>query len=275
MKWNRAEIEQLSPILERLQAGCSRDPASAGCSRDPLARDAGSATAPQAPNADAIQPAARSILVLCSAGGEVPVWLAQHLPQVHIHSLELSPDALAAARRLAAEQGLEQRVQFSPADKTHIPFPDNTFDGLVSEFILFPTPMPTEISQPEMARVLKPGSSMLITDVIVATPISRASGAEQLLAAARPALQAIGLDYMCEATPADFCSWMEAAGLVDVAVEDLTRFVRPVWEQRRRDDLDPAHQEGYSLLLEDPDTQLGEAIFYIYVQGRKPYPKLL
>ncbi len=152
-------------------------------------------------------------------------------------------------------------MEFQPAQKTYIPFPDASFDGLVSEFILYPTPMPTEIGQPEMARVLKPGAPMLITDVILT---------RRLAEGAQLALQSIGLDYLCEATPADFCTWMEAAGLLDVAVEDLTPFVRPAWEQRQREYPDPAHRMGYALLLEELHTRLGESIFYICVRGRKP-----
>ncbi len=248
MKWNPAEIDHLAPILERIRAGLA-----------PLARDA-SAT-PLARDANATPPEVQSILVLCSAGGELPQWLAWRMPQAHFLGLELSLEGLAAARTAAAEAGLEGRVEFQPAQKARIPFPDASFDGLVSEFILFPTPLPTEIGQPEMARVLKPGAPMLITDVIMPGPLPEG---------ARTALQAIGLDYLCEATPADFCAWMDSAGLVEVGVEDLTFLVRPVWEQRRRLDPDPSHREGYALLLERPGIQLGEGIFYIYVRGRKP-----
>jgi len=264
MKWKPAEIERLAPILERIRAGL-----------EPLVRDAAPLSRGSAPlgrgadanaSASATPPEDQSILVLCSAGGELPLWLAQRLPQARFLGLELSPEGLAAARTAAAEVGLEGRVEFQPAQKTRIPFPDASFDGLVSEFILFPTPVPTEIGQPEMARVLKPGASMLITDVIVPEPLPEG---------ARTALQAIGLDYLCEATPADFCAWMESAGLVEVAVEDLTPLVRPVWEQRQRTDPDPAHREGYALLLEHPGIQMGEGIFYIYVCGRKPQLQLL
>ncbi len=248
MKWTPSEIERLAPILARI--------------------------------GDGLRPVEeKSILVLCSAGGEVALWLAQRMAGGRILGLELSPESLADAQRALAAAGLEGRVEFRPAEKTRIPFPDASFDGLVSEFILFPTSLPTEIGQPEMARVLKPGAPMLITDVIAPRPLAEG---------ARQALQAIGLDYLCAATPADFCSWMESAGLVDVAVEDLTPLVRPVWEQRRqanpdpadagclRDPADagclrdPAHREGYALLLEEPGVRLGEGIFYIYVRGRKP-----
>ena len=230
MKWNPAEIECLAPILKRLRASLA-----------PLD--------------------GKHILVLCSASGEVPLWLAQSTAHAHILGLELSQDGLAAARSSAVEKGLDRQVEFYPAQRNHIPFPDNTFDGLVSEFILFPTPMPTEIGQPEMARVLKPGSPMLITDVIVT---------KQLPAGERLALQAIGLDYLCEATPADFYAWMEGAGLANVAVEDLTPLVQPVWRRRQLEDPTPGQREGYSLLLDNPETRLSESIFYIYVRGKKP-----
>lgn len=37
------------------------------------------------------------------------------------------------------------------------PFPDESFDALMGEFFVFPTPTPTGIGQPGMARALTPG----------------------------------------------------------------------------------------------------------------------
>jgi len=230
MGWSQSEIESLSPILGQLQADLE------------LLHE-------------------KSLLVLCSAAGQIAFWLAERMTGGHILGVELNEGLLQAARRSASEKRLRLPVEFRRADKTRLLFPDNTFDGLISEFIIFPTPTPTQIGQPEMARVLKPGGRLVITDVIVTTPVSPE---------ARQAFQAIGLDYLCEGTADDFRRWMHAAGIADVVVKDLTPVVRAVWEQRRKHDPAPDHRVGYSLLLEDSPLALGEGIFYLYVRGTKP-----
>ncbi len=234
MKWSRSEIDHLSPILEQVSS-------------------------------DLAPVDGKQILVLCSATGEVAFWLGEMMEQGKVTGLELDRESLDISRRAAHEMGLESMVEFQMAEKQRIPLPDSSFDGLVSEFIVYPTITPTEIGQPEMARVLAPGGKMILTDVIVSRPLPQE---------VRDELQAIGLDYLCEGTREDFQSWMTGAGLVNVEVLDLTPTVRKVWEDRRAADRTAAHQTGYSYLLDSPLYGLGEAIFYIYVRGEKPKPHL-
>ncbi len=230
MKWGRNEIERLSPILEQVSS-------------------------------DLAPMDGKQILVLCSATGELVFWLGEMMEQGMVTGVELDWESLSIARRSAHEMGLIGMVEFLPAEKQHIPLPDATFDGLVSEFIVYPTSTPTEIGQTEMARVLKPGGRMILTDVIVTKPLPPA---------VREELQIIGLDYLCAGTSDDFRTWMTAAGLVNVVVMDLTPTLRAVWEDRREADRAATHQKGYSYLLDHPHFGLGQAIFYIYVHAEKP-----
>lgn len=230
MKWSRSEIDHLLPILERVSS-------------------------------DLAPVDGKQILVLCSATGEVAFWLGEMMEQGKVTGLELDRESCNIARRAAHEMGLESMVEFQIAEQQRIPMPDSSFDALVSDFVVYPTSTPTEIGQPEMARVLKPGGKMILTDVILSKPIPQAI---------RDELQAIGLDYLCEGTQADFQHWMASAGLVNVQILDLTAMVRKVWEDRRAADRTAAHQQGYTYLLDDPHYGLGEAIFYIYVRGEKP-----
>ena len=213
----------------------------------------------------------KDILVLCSAGGEVPFWLAERMAEGHILGIELDDDLLKTAWRLADEKCLGgkspgQRVEFRKAEKKRIPLESNTFDGLISEFIMFPTSTPTEIGQLEMARVLRPGGVMVITDIIITRPVTPEE---------RKELAAIGLDYLCEGTKDDFHSWMQEAGLTGIEVKDLTRLVEVIWKERQNHDPAVEHQAGYSLLLGDTQAvqktggSLGKSLFYIYVRGTK------
>jgi ubiquinone/menaquinone biosynthesis C-methylase UbiE len=203
----------------------------------------------------------KNILVLCCGAGQVALRLGSKIAgSGKVVGLDLSDDLLESAKRQAKAQGLEGVVRFQKAEKHRLPFPDGTFDALVSEFIVYPAPLITEIGQPEMARVLKPGGKMVLTDVIVTKPLTEET---------KDALKAISLDYLCEAMPDDFRGWMQNAGLVNIEVLDFTPLLRKVWERRREGDALPGHQAGYFTLLEDPALQLGQAIFYIYVQGEK------
>lgn len=228
MKWTENEIALLSPVLERFETDLK-----------PLD--------------------GRNVLVLCSAGGDVAFWLARRMKQGKVTGIELDTQLLERARQKAQEQGIEHMVEFHQAEKTRIPFPDSTFDALVSEFIVFPTPSPTEIGQPEMARVLKSGGIMALTDVIVVKPLPED---------VRTEFREIGLEYLCEGTQDDFLRWMEEAGLVEAEVTDLTPVVRPVWEKRRQSI--SKEPKGFTYLLDEPNFRLGDAIFYIYVRGKKP-----
>jgi SAM-dependent methyltransferase len=230
MKWSRSENERLFPILEQVST-------------------------------DLAPVDGKRILVLCSAAGEVAIRLGEMMELGKVTGLELDQESLDLARRAAHEMGLEGMVEFLPAEMERIPMPDSSFDGLVSEFIVYPTSSPTEIGQAEMARVLAPGGRMILTDVIVTKPLPQPM---------RQELAGIGLDYLCEGTQDDFRSWMTAAGLINVKVLDLTSTLQQVWESRRAADQAMIHQPGYSYLLDDRHFGLGEAIFYIYVRGEKP-----
>jgi SAM-dependent methyltransferase len=229
MKWTENEIALLAPVLERFEM-------------------------------DLMPLDGKNILVLCSAGGDVAFWLARRMKQGKVTGIELGSQLLEHSRRQVKEQGLENIIEFHHAEKTRIPFPDSTFDALVSEFIVFPTPSPTEIGQPEMARVLKSGGIMALTDVIVVKPLPED---------VRTEFREIGLEYLCEGTQDDFLRWMEEAGLVEAEVMDLTPVVRQVWEKRQSISR-PKEPKGFTYLLDDPNFRLGDAIFYIYARGKKP-----
>jgi SAM-dependent methyltransferase len=235
MKWSRNEINHLLPILEQVSS-------------------------------DLAPVDGKEILVLCSATGEVAFWLGEMMEQGHVVGLELDLDTLDIARRSAHEMGLDQVVEFIAAEKDSIPLPDSSYDALVSEFIVYPTSTPTQIGQLEMARILKPGGKMVLTDVILTSPLPPRI---------RQELATIGLDYLCDGTPDDFRSWMAEAGLTNIEVRDLTSIVRQVWEERAAADLAASHENGYSLLLDDQHIGLGKTIFYLYMRGEKPKNQIL
>jgi SAM-dependent methyltransferase len=230
MNWSRSEIEHLSPILEQLSADLA-----------PLD--------------------GKQVLVLGSASGEVAFWLAEMMEQGKVIGLELDAESLQISRDAAHEMGLENVVEFLPAEKQRVPLPDANTDALVSEFIIYPSSAPAEISLVEMARVLKPGGRIILTDVLLSKPVDPS---------VREAFQFIGLDYLRETTQDDLRSRMGSAGLVHLHYIDLTPTVRSLWESRRSADPASTHQAGYTYLLDDPEISLGNGIFYLYLGAEKP-----
>jgi ubiquinone/menaquinone biosynthesis C-methylase UbiE len=229
MSWTAAELEQLSPIFQQIL--------------DDL---------PHQPSAQ--------VLMLCSGRGQITFWLAELLPTTSFTGLELDRGALEAARREVSQRNLE-RVEFYEAEFSQIPYPDASFDAIVSDFILFPTPSLTQIGQTEMARVLRPGGRLILTDVLLAMPIPH------LL---RNELHAIGMNYLCETSPEQMRDWIEAAGLIQTNEYDFTNLLQRIWRARRAADIYLRGSIGYSLLLDNPAYCLGCAIHYLYMSASKP-----
>lgn len=73
--------------------------------------------------------------------------------------------AVAEANRLAAERGLAERASFVQGDAEALPFADASFDAVICECSLCTFPdKPTAVA--EIARVLRPGGRLVVSDVI-------------------------------------------------------------------------------------------------------------
>ncbi len=86
-----------------------------------------------------------SLLAARAAGSEGRVTL-----------FDLSEGMLAVARERFAAAGLADQAEFQAGDLLHLPFPDRSFDVVLSTYSLCPVYDPAEGAL-EMFRVLKPG----------------------------------------------------------------------------------------------------------------------
>jgi ubiquinone/menaquinone biosynthesis C-methylase UbiE len=97
-----------------------------------------------------------------TGAGTLALALARHVREVV--GVDLVPELLAQARRLAAEAGVEN-VSFVEGDAAHMPFDAASFDFAGTLRTLHHTARP-ELVVAELARVTRPGGYMLVVDQI-------------------------------------------------------------------------------------------------------------
>lgn len=100
-----------------------------------------------------------AVLDVGTGPGVLLVELAQRRPDLRLTGIDLSPDMVATAERNARQHGATAQV----GDVTDLPFPDRSFDLIVSSFSLHHWDHP-EAAMPELARVLRPGGRVCIYD---------------------------------------------------------------------------------------------------------------
>ncbi|MFE6161401.1 methyltransferase domain-containing protein [Streptomyces sp. NPDC056486] len=119
-------------------------------------------------------PDAGHVLDFASGAGEWGIALAAADPRARVVAHD-SRELLDTARERAVEFGVAERFRFVPADFTRdyagdfpkAPFPDGCFDTVVlSHLSRFAGPDATERLVHECARLLRPGGTLLVVDVM-------------------------------------------------------------------------------------------------------------
>jgi arsenite methyltransferase len=103
------------------------------------------------------------VLDVASGPGATAFLLASEFG-VHVDGVDLGEGSVEAANATAAARGLADQVHFHLGDAERIPLPDGSVDAIVCEcaFCTFPD---KATAAAEMARVLRPGGRVGITDV--------------------------------------------------------------------------------------------------------------
>ncbi len=96
---------------------------------------------------------------------QIPILLALRCPSLQITAIDLSAEMLKIAKRHVANAELTDRITLEYVDAKALPYPDNTFDGLISNSIMHHIHEPMRALQ-EMSRVIKPKGLVLIRDLI-------------------------------------------------------------------------------------------------------------
>ena len=137
-----------------------------------------------------------------------------------VTGIDFAAAMIAVARRKAAERGVS--IRFEEADAERLPYPDGSFDFVISRHLLWTLPHP-EAAIDEWMRVLRPGARLVIVDgqfdagAPVAPGSARASGE----------YAAIGdrLPFMGGRPREEIASLLSAHGLVAVGSDPLLDLV--------------------------------------------------
>lgn len=112
----------------------------------------------------AVVPAGGTVLDAGTGPGLLLVELANRRPDLRITGVDLSTDMVAIAQRNVARAGHSARVDVRAADVAALPFPDASFDMVVSTLSMHHWgAVPPAVS--EFARVLRPGGPLWIYDL--------------------------------------------------------------------------------------------------------------
>ena len=78
-----------------------------------------------------------------------------------------SGNAEAATRANAVAEGVTERVELNTGDMREMPFPDASFDVIVSSLAIHNLPTPDDRAKAidEIARVAKPGARIVLADI--------------------------------------------------------------------------------------------------------------
>jgi ubiquinone/menaquinone biosynthesis C-methylase UbiE len=112
-----------------------------------------------------VRPGCSILEVGCGTGSLTIAAKARAGAKSRVCGIDVASDMLATARAKAAKAGLD--IQFQSGSIQEIPYPEASFDVVLSSFMLHHVPDPKDKQQgvAECLRVLKPGGVLLIVDV--------------------------------------------------------------------------------------------------------------
>lgn len=96
--------------------------------------------------------------------GQIPLKIAQRLPQLEFVGVDRSEAMLAEGRRQTERLGLSARVRFQAGDGNRLESPDQAFDLVLCNSVLHHLAQPLRVLN-EIARVAKPAGAILVRDL--------------------------------------------------------------------------------------------------------------
>jgi len=157
------------------------------------------------------------VLDIGSGSGETVLSIAEKVgPTGKAVGVDFSPEGVALAKEMAKERKLENIAEFHQTNALELPFPDGTFDAVISECVVCLI-QDKQKALNEKVRVLKPGGRVIMHDVVTWAPMPQAMRADQKLYCECVG-GAVSLD--------EYFKMMKKAGLTDIKTVDFTKDVK-------------------------------------------------
>jgi SAM-dependent methyltransferase len=160
-------------------------------------------------------------LDVAAGTGQPGLTIAQLAPQGRVVLADLAPEMLAAARRIAAADAIDN-IEVRECSADTLPFPDASFDSATCRFGLMFVPDPRQ-AVAELARVVRPGGRVAVSawSRPEANPWATVPAAAIASEIAQPAPDADAPGMFRLATPGAVAALYRAAGLRDVTETDV------------------------------------------------------
>lgn len=160
-----------------------------------------------------------TVLDVGTGPAHIPIELATRTKATKVVAIDAARHMLAYGRRHVERTGFADRVRLACCDGKRLPFPDASFDAVMTNSIVHHIPDPVPCFR-EMRRVLKPDGALLIRDLH--RPTDRAE-LDHLVAThahdADPTQRQLFADSLHAAfTVSEVERMLQAAGFADVAV---------------------------------------------------------
>lgn len=158
-----------------------------------------------------------TVLDIGSGNGETVLTIAEKVgPTGKAVGVDFSPEGIALAKEKAKERKLEKIVEFHQANALELPFPDNSFDAVVSECVVCLI-QDKQKALNEKVRVLKPNGRVIMHDVVAWAPMPKAMREDQKLYCGCVG-GAVSLN--------EYIKMMKKAGLTHIKTVDFTKDVK-------------------------------------------------
>jgi SAM-dependent methyltransferase len=186
------------------------------------------------------------------SGGGIDCFLAakQVGPEGQVIGVDMTPDMLEKARANARHMGVEN-VEFRLGEIEHLPVADESVDVIISNCVINLSPDKPQVFR-EAYRALRPGGRLMVSDIV--TRVELPPEIKQDLGSWAACVAGAWLDR-------DYVAAIEAAGFVEVTIQEKTFDEATIAEAAVELEVDPAAAQGVA--------------YSASVTARKPHTKEL